>query len=140
MKNIAIATLLLVGVTATTQAAPFTGTDFSGTYDCTGKDRHDGAFKGNIKLDLIRAQSNGEYGSYNLVFEAEGFGGYTGYAAAKGTQMALHFANNDLATKDYGNSIVTFSKTKSGKWRFESFYYEPEYYGGNYGSETCIMR
>ncbi|MFT3930351.1 MAG: hypothetical protein QM709_08660 [Spongiibacteraceae bacterium] len=138
MKKLVAAALFVGSMQA--NAGTFTGTDFSGSYDCTGNDQHDGKFKGTITLQLVRAQSNGEYGSYNLTFEAEGFGGYTGYAAAHGTHMALQFANKDLSTKDYGNSIVTFSKTKSDKWQFESFYYEPEYYGGNFGSETCVMR
>lgn len=135
-----MAALFLACYVAQAGATTFTGTDFSGVYDCTGDDKHDGQFKGTITLELVRAQSSDEYGSYNLHFEAEGFGGYTGYAAAHGTHMALYFSNKDLSTKDYGNSIVTFSKTKQGKWQFNSFYYEPEYYGGNFGTETCTMR
>lgn len=140
MKKLTLAALALASSATLAEPAAFTGTDFSGIYDCTGNDRHDGAFKGSITLELVRAQSTGDYAAYNLVFEAAGFGGYTGHAAAHGAHMALYFANKDASTKDYGNSIVSFNKTKNGKWQFTSFYYEPEYYGGNFGSEICVAR
>lgn len=140
MKIFAIAAVALSSSFAFAEPAVFTGTDFSGTYNCTGNDQHDGKFTGAITLTLVPTQSTGEYGSYSLKFEAVGFGGYTGYAAARGNNMALYFANTDASTKDFGNSIVTLRKNKNDKWQFESFYYEPEYYGGNYGTEFCEMR
>lgn len=140
MQAIRITLLALISHAAVAAANTFTGTDFSGSYDCTGTDRHDGNFKGSITLQLVRAQSHDDFAAYNIRFEAEGFGGYNGYAAARGNQMALFFANNDPKTKDFGNSIVSMTKNKNGKWQLESFYYEPEYFGGNYGSEMCVMR
>lgn len=140
MKKFVIATLLLTSNIVLAETAAFTGTDFSGSYDCTGDDQHDGKFTGAITLALVREQSTGEYGSYSIKFEAAGFGGYTGYAAARGNNMALYFANNDASKKDFGNSIVTLRKNKNDKWQFHSFYYEPEYFGGNYGTEFCVMK
>ena len=28
----------------------------------------------------------------------------------------------------------------AGKWSFSKYYYEPEFKGGNYGTETCRQR
>lgn len=140
MKKLTAAALLLATSAAFAEPIAFTGNDFSGTYDCTGDDQHDGKFTGAITLALVPAQSTAENGSYSIKFEATGFGSYTGYAAAHGNDMALYFANTDASKKDFGNSIVMLRKNKNDKWQFESFYYEPEYFGGNYGTEFCVMR
>jgi hypothetical protein len=54
--------------------------------------------------------------------------------------MGVHFALTDQSTKDYGTGIATFAKGKKGKWVFEKYYYEPEFKGGNYGTERCVQR
>lgn len=118
----------------------FNGHDFSGIYDCKGNDSHEGEYAGTVTLELVRAQSTGRYGAYAFKLEVPGYGAYPGHAAAKGTEMAIHFANTDPATKDFGTGIASFSKTKSGKWSFTKYYYEPEFKGGNYGTEVCIRR
>jgi len=120
--------------------APYTGPDYSGSYQCTGKDAADGGFTGKITLTLNRKQSSGAYGAYDFRLEAPPFGVYLGEAAAQGRQMAMRFANTDPKDKDYGTGIASFSKGKGGKWRFSSYYYEPEYKGGNYGTETCVRQ
>jgi len=51
----------------------------------------------------------------------------------------MRFANTDQKDKDYGTGIATFSRAK-GKWKFSSYYYEPEYKGGNYGTEECVQQ
>ena len=140
MKKFVVAALMLTSHITFAAPTVFTGTDFSGTYDCSGSDQHDGNFSGAITLELVRAQSTGRYGSYTVKFEATGFGSYLGHAAARDNNMALYFANTDASKKDFGNSIVTLRKNRNDKWQFESFYYEPEYYGGNYGTELCVMR
>jgi hypothetical protein len=123
-----------------TPPAPYTGPDYSGTYDCAGEDSHDGKFTGTATLTLVRAQSSGTYGAYDFRLEAPPFGAYTGEAAAQGRTMAMRFANTDPKDKDYGTGIATFSRTKAGKWRFSSYYYEPAYKGGNFGTENCVRK
>ncbi|HZX33430.1 MAG TPA: hypothetical protein VFF03_18920 [Rhodocyclaceae bacterium] len=118
----------------------FTGTDFSGIYDCNGNDSHEGEYTGTVTLELVRAQSTGRYGAYAFKLEVPGYGAYPGHAAARGREMAIHFANTDPATKDFGTGIAAFSKTKSGQWSFSKYYYEPEFKGGNYGTEVCVRR
>lgn len=124
-----------------TYAKPaFAGTDFSGTYDCKGNDSHEGEYTGTVTLNLVREQSVGRRGAYTFKLEVPGYGAYPGHAAARGKQMAIYFANTDLSTKDFGTGIATFSRTKSGKWSFSKFYYEPEFKGGNFGTEVCTQR
>jgi hypothetical protein len=123
-----------------TPPAPYTGPDYSGTYVCTGEDSHDGKFTGTATLTLVRAQSSGPHGAYDFRLEAPPYGVYLGEAAARGPSMAMRFANTDPKDKDYGTAIATFSRTRAGKWRFSSYYYEPAYKGGNFGTETCVRR
>lgn len=118
----------------------FTGTDFSGIYDCKGNDSHEGEYTGKVTLELVRSQSTGKYGAYTFTLEVPGYGAYPGHAAARGREMAIHFANTDPATKDYGTGIASFSKTKAGKWTFSKYYFEPEFKDGNFGTEVCTRR
>lgn len=123
------------------QPAPaFAGPDFSGVYDCTGKDHHEGPYTGTVTLSLVRTQSFGQYGAYDFKLEVPGYGTYPGQAAAHGRQMAIHFALTDQRTKDYGTGIASFAIGKGGKWTFHKFYYEPEFKGGNFGTEDCVRR
>jgi hypothetical protein len=89
---------------------------------------------------LVREQSTGKYAAYRFQLDVPGYGVYPGHAAAHGNTMAIHFALADPSTKDYGTGIAQFGKTKSGKWQFSKYYYEPEFKGGNYGMETCRQR
>lgn len=125
---------------AAAKPVPYSGPDYSGTYQCTGKDAADGDFSGKIILTLNRKQSSGPYGAYDFRLEAPPFGVYLGEAAAQGRGMAMRFANTDPKDKDYGTGIASFTRGKGGKWRFSSYYYEPEYKGGNYGTETCVQQ
>lgn len=125
---------------ALVQAAPaFTGPDLSGVYTCKGLDSHEGEYTGTVTLELVRAQSTGAHGAYSFKLEVPGYGTYPGYAAANGTQMGIHFALTDQSTRDYGAGIATFAR-KKGKWTFKKYYYEPEFKGGNYGTEECVQR
>jgi hypothetical protein len=120
--------------------APYKGPDYSGTYDCTGEDGHDGAYKSTVTLKLVREQSFGKYAAYDFEMKVPGYGTYPGHGAAQGDSGAIYFANTDQANKDYGTGIVKFAKAKSGKWEFTKFYYEPEYKGGNRGTEICVQQ
>lgn len=120
--------------------ASFTGTDYSGIYDCAGTDDHEGKYSGVVTLELIASQSNANYGAYKFKLEVPGFGSYPGQAAANGNNMGIYFALTDPKPKDFGTGIASFTKNAQGKWSFEKYYYEPEFKGGNFGIETCVMR
>lgn len=129
----------LVAIPAVAAKAPFSGPDFGGTYECKGDDNKEGAYTGKVSLQLVPEQSDGKYGAYRFKLEVPGYGIYSGQAAASGTTMGIHFALADQSTKDYGTGIAQFSKSKTGKWQFTKFYYEPEFKGGNFGTEKCVQ-
>lgn len=118
----------------------FIGPDFSGVYECKGDDSHEGPYTGTVTLQLVREQSSGKYGAYEFKLEVPGYGTYPGQAAANGQMLAIHFALTDQSTKDYGTGIAQFTRAKSGKWKFSKYYYEPEFKGGNYGTESCLQK
>jgi hypothetical protein len=130
-----------VAIALSAQAKPaFTGHDFSGVYNCNGKDEHDGDCQGAVTLKLVPAQSFGEYSAYTLSSDVPGLGTYAGYAAVQGTHMSFYFGLSQPASKDYGTAIASFAKSKRGKWSFHLYYFEPEYNGGNFGLEDCVQR
>ena len=136
--NKLLISLCLISVATISNAKPaFTGMDFSGIYDCTGDDSHEGKYTGTVTLELVPSQSVKQYGAYKFKLEVPEYGTYLGQAAANGTNMAMHFALTDQSTKDYGTGIASFKKSKAGKWSFSKYYYEPEFKGGNYGTEEC---
>lgn len=137
----ALAVTCLTSATSATWAmAPFVSEDFSGVYDCAGQDDHEGAYSGVVTLQRVSAQSTGSYGAYKFTLDVPGYGSYPGQAAAKGRSMAIHFANVDPATQDFGTGIATFKRGPTGRWMFEKYYFEPEYKGGNFGFENCLQR
>lgn len=119
---------------------PFSGTDYSGVYDCVGLDAKEGEYSGIVTLKLNAKQSSGKYGAYDFKLEVPDYGTYPGQAVSLGKTLAIHFALNDSISKDYGTGIATFSKNKKGKLTFHKFYYEPEFKGGNNGTEDCVQR
>ncbi len=114
--------------------------DFSGVYNCAGNDHQDGKYQGTVTLELVPAQSFKKYRAYHLKLEVPGYGTYLSQAATHDTQMAIYFANTETASKDYGTGIASFSKNKDNKWLFSTYYYQAEYKGGNFGTETCTQR
>ena len=54
--------------------------------------------------------------------------------------VAIHFALNDQKTRDYGTALATVDIDVKGTIKFQKYYYEPEYKGGNYGTEECVRR
>jgi hypothetical protein len=140
MRHTAFACLLLPGLHLAAQAAPYTGPDYSGVYDCKGQDSHEGPYTGTVEFALVKAQSSANHGAYSFKLQVPGYGTYPGHAAAKGNMVAIYFALTDPSTKDYGTGIAAFSKSRQGKWQFEKYYYEPEFKGGNWGTELCIQR
>ncbi len=140
-KQFLVAGLFLFTAPITSIAKPaFTGHDFSGVYDCTGDDSHEGKYTGTVTMTIVPSQSLNQYGAYQFKLEVPDYGTYLGQAAATGTHAAMHFALTDQSTKDYGTGIASFKKNKAGQWSFSKFYYEPEFKGGNYGIEQCTQR
>jgi len=140
MKKLFLAIFMLV-LTGLAQAKPaFTGQDYSGVYDCTGLDAHEGKYTGKVTLAIKPEHSHGSYASYDFKLEVPGFGIYLGHAVANGNNLAMHFALTDPTTKDYGTGVATIKKNKQGKLSFHKFYYEPEFKGGNTGTEDCILQ
>jgi len=130
-----------VATALTAQAKPaFTGTDFSGIYDCKGNDEHDGEYKGAVTLKLVPERSFGDYSAYTLSSDVPGLGTYAGYAAVQGMHLSMYFGLTQPDSKDYGTGIATFAQGKGGKWAFHLYYFEPTYNGGNYGLEDCTRR
>ena len=117
----------------------YRGPDLSGTYVCTGHDHQDGPYTGTVTLALLRTRSTGAQASYDFRLDVPGYGSYPGHAAAQGRYMAISFANTDPTTHDYGTGIARFHR-QHGKWAFDKFYHEPEYKGGNFGTEHCVQR
>ena len=137
-KSAFVLATLFCGLTA--QAAPaFTGQDYSGVYDCKGQDAHEGPYTGTVTLTLDRKQSTGNHGAYRFKLEVPGYGTYLGEAASENDKIAMHFALQDPATRDFGTGIATMKKDKQGRPGFHKYYYEPEFKGGNYGTEDCVL-
>ncbi|WP_290903176.1 hypothetical protein [Aquabacterium sp.] len=121
-------------------AAPFTGPDLSGVYDCTGQDHHEGPYTATATLQLVPAQSTGRFGAYLFTLDVPGYGSYPGHASVRGTDAAIYFALSDPSTKDFGTGIASFKKNAKGRWTFAKHYFEPEFKGGNFGDEHCVQR
>ena len=118
----------------------FTGPDFTGVYQCTGLDMHEGEYKGKVTLKLKKEHSQAQYGSYDFLLEVPGYGKYPGHMAANGLSAAMHFALEDQSTHDFGTGISQFSKNAKGQWQFHKFYFEPQFKGGNSGFEDCVKQ
>jgi len=121
-------------------AAQTTVQDFSGVYNCTGDDAHEGKYTGVVTMALKPARSKENYASYDFKLEVPGYGTYLGHAAANGNHVAMHFALQDQSTKDYGTGIAEMKKNANGQWSFHKFYFEPEFKGGNTGVEDCTIQ
>ncbi len=140
MKNKILMTLLATFVVQA-QAA-----DFSGVYQCTGVDAHEGKYSGIVTMKIKPEHSKAQYASYDFALEVPDFGQYLGHAAANGNVVAMHFAlpqeGNQYGgkTQDFGTGIAKFKKNKQGKWTFHKFYFEPTFKGGNTGLEDCVQQ
>ena len=129
---------MLFAANAALAAPAFTGTDYSGVYDCTGQDAHEGPYTGTVTMQLVPGQSTGQYGAYSFRLDVPGYGAYLGQAAADGDRLGVYFALQDQSTKDYGTGIATMTRDENGRLGFTKYYYEAEFKGGNYGTERCV--
>jgi len=135
-----LASLAFVSLPALAAPPPFTGTDYSGHYQCTGMDSHIGEFKGTVDMKLNPEQSTGPYGAYSFTLTLTDNSLYNGFAAAQETSLAIYFAHTDPALKDYGVGIAQVGTSADGKVSFTKYYYGPEYEGGGHGMETCTRQ
>ncbi|RON10537.1 hypothetical protein BK659_03235 [Pseudomonas brassicacearum] len=135
-----VASIAFISAPALAAQPPFTGTDYSGHYECTGMDSHIGEFKGVVDMKLNPEQSTGEYGAYRFTLTLTDNSRYDGFAAAYLKSLAIYFAHTDPTLKDYGVGIANVSSTPDGKVSFTKYYYGPEYEGGGHGMETCVRR
>ncbi|OMQ37431.1 hypothetical protein BKX96_13170 [Pseudomonas putida] len=119
-------------------SASFTGTDYSGRYECVGKDSHAGDYKGVVEMKLNAEQSVGKFGAYAFALTMEDNSRYVGFAAATSDSLAVSFAHTDPALKDYGVGVAQLVTTPEGKVSFTKYYYGPEYNGGGHGMEYCV--
>jgi len=140
MKKMAVLVALLAASGIVNAKQAFTGPDYSGVYQCKGVDAHEGAYTGTVTIKQVPGQSVGNHGAYTFKLEVPGFGAYLGHAVSEDDKLAIYFALQNQSTKDYGTGIATIKKAKNGKWTFSKFYYEPEYKGGNTGSEECTQK
>lgn len=133
--------ICLAAVLAMSHAAAIAATpDYSGVYDCKGKDAAEGDYSATVTLSLNKAQSAEGFGAYDFKMEVPGFGTYPGEAVAQGDKLAIYFGLDQPGSQDHGTGLATVKKNAQGKWTFRKFYYEREYKGGNHGTETCIKR
>ncbi len=123
----------------TLSTRPFKGADYSGVYDCTGDDGHEGKYTATVTLTLQPKHSRDAHGAYALKMEVPGYGIYLGHVVSMGKMLAIHFALTDPATRDFGTGLATIS-TSRGRLRFQKYYYQPEFKGGNHGLEDCVRR
>lgn len=140
MKYAVLTAMLLASVSVYAQkmapAAKYQ--DYSGVYSCTGNDAHEGKYTGTVTMTLKPEHSHDQYASYDFKLEVPEYGTYLGHAAANGNNVAMHFGLP--GTKDYGTGIAKVTRDTKGQWTFHKFYFEPEYKGGNTGTEDCVKQ
>jgi len=119
---------------------PAASLDFSGTYACQGDDSHEGPYTATVTLRKVPAHSQGRFAAYALTMDVPGYGTYLGHVTADGREAAVHFALTDPIPQDHGTGLARFTLGKEGRWRFSKYYYEPDFKGGNHGTETCVQQ
>lgn len=139
-KNIRVAALFLAAMLGASVSVFAKSPDYSGVYDCKGKDAAEGDYTATITLTLNKAQSAEGYGAYDFKMEVPDFGTYPGEAVAKGDKLAIFFGLDKPGSQDHGTGLATVKKNAKGQWTFRKFYYEREYKGGNHGTESCVKR
>lgn len=130
--------LLCLATSAWAAPSAFTGEDLSGSYNCTGHDNHDGDYKASLVLHLDKARSEGQYAAYTLVLTIPGeVAHYNGAMVVEGNRLAMMFSSSDPLSKDSGTGLGTITHDAKGQPGFSKFYFEPDYKGGNTGTESC---
>jgi hypothetical protein len=131
----------LLGCILVAHAKPaFTGTNYSGIYDCKGNNELVGNYQVTIKLKLNRISSYGKFGAYDFSTETDNAVTYRGQAVASGNRLALSYKMTEGKYAEYSTGIAEMKKTSKNRWSFRNQYYEPDDNGGNFGQEECVMQ
>lgn len=140
MVKIFLAASLLC-CTLVAQAKPaFTGTNFSGLYDCKGSNELVGSYQVTVKLKLNRISSYAKFGAYDMITETDNSVTYRGQAVANGNRLALSYKLTEGKYVEYTTGIAEMKRISKNRWSFRNLYYEPDDSGGNYGEEDCVMQ
>lgn len=125
----------------TKQEQPFTGPNYSGTYTCKGENQKVGNYRINVTLRLNLVSSHQKFGAYEYTAETENSVKFYGNAVAVGSQLAASYYLDTLKrSKDEPTTALATIKREPGRrWSFRSAYFEPDDFGGNYGTEVCVM-
>lgn len=137
-------TIGLCGLSFACHNVEIVGKDLSGSYVCKGFDHHDGKFSGILNLKRDNSVNDGKNANYKFNFTDDNGHKviYTGYATVShnNSPIAVYFSNVDAKQKDDFGVATIIVDVKKGKFALHESYYQPTYYGGNYGTKECIMK
>src|SRR3990167_572246 len=124
--------------------------DLSGKYHCSGYDSHDIAYANAtliLTLDAKDSDLSNGYAAYHLLLTEQDGIQYVGEAAANGNMLGVYFENTGVDAKaktdrGVGIEIATHDSNRQGKTEtvLHKFYYEPNYFNGGNGLQTCIKQ
>lgn len=118
----------------------FTGVNYSGNYSCQGENQKIGEYKVEVTLRLNLVTSTGKFGAYEYTAETENGVKFYGNAVSVGNHLAASYYLDTVRRKGEPTTGLASTKRESGgRWSFRNQYFEPDDFGGNYGSETCMM-
>lgn len=141
MKQFVILLLSLCACNlAYAQLPPFTGTNYSGTYLCKGENQKIGSYQVSVTLRLNLVTSHRKFGAYEYTAETENAVKFYGNAVIVGNQLAASYYLDTVKRKgEPTTALATIKRVSAGRWSFLSSYFEPDDFGGNYGTENCMM-
>jgi hypothetical protein len=138
---ISIIVCSVLSVSGHANAQPkFSGVNYSGEYACEGENQKVGKYKVEVKLRLNLVASTGNFGAYEYTATTENSVKFYGNAVAIGNQLAASYYLDTVRRKvEPTTGLATIKRVSAGRWSFRNQYFEPDDFGGNYGSETCVM-
>ena len=143
MKRLIFVTISLLMLAALPASAlpAFNGINYSGSYDCQGENQQVGKYRLEVTLKLNLVSSTGRTGVYEYTAETENSVKFYGNAVIRGNQMAASYVLDTSRRKDEPTTgLAAIKRDASGRWTFLNHYFEPDDFGGNYGTETCVMQ
>ncbi len=118
----------------------FTGVNYSGKYSCQGENQKVGKYKVEVTLRLNLVTSTGKFGVYEYTAETENSVKFYGNAISIGNQLAASYYLDTVRRKgEPTTGLATVKRVSAGRWSFLNQYFEPDDFGGIYGTETCLM-
>lgn len=118
----------------------FVGPNYSGTYSCKGENSQVGKYAVTVTLRLNLVSSHGRVGVYEYTAETENSVKFYGNAVSNGNQLASSFyLDNQRRRGEPTTGLATVKRESGGRWSFRNEYFEPDDFGGNYGTESCVM-